>query len=222
MVEVFPVAIGHYASPNIEDLDVETQVGRVVDLLAPFGGVHREWAHPARDRGSDAVQQRLNDWASPPADTSGGGPADRGAGFPDGVPGSSVLYWVGHGWSDGDRSALAHTYSPAVVAAAGVDPQQLAYALRSRQALLEELFEDGDDGWAMVVIDTCRSRQIVNAIIVSVRSLPRIMLVAVSSEGGTSLGRFTETLGEPSVRHTVGLRTGVLTLDLNQSMFPAI
>ena len=138
MVEVFPIAIGHYSSPDLEDLDVETQVGRLVDLLAPFGGVHRAWAHPPRDRGANAVQKRLSSWASLSTDVDNDALADRGAAeSPDGAPESSVLYWVGHGWSNGHLSALAHAHSPVAVGAAGVAPQQLAYALRARRALLD-------------------------------------------------------------------------------------
>ena len=49
MLDVFPVAIGYYVSPDLEDLDVETEVGRLVELLAPFGGVHRALASIFRD-----------------------------------------------------------------------------------------------------------------------------------------------------------------------------
>lgn len=199
MLDVFPVAIGYYVSPDLDDLDVEAQVGRLVDLLAPFGGVHRAWAHPVRDRGADAVQQRLNDWSSASADVASDGLAGHAAvGVPTSVPGASVLYWVGHGWSDGDRSALAHAHSPAAVGAAGVEPQQLAYALRSRQALLDAVLEGGvGDGWAMVVVDTCRSTQIKDAITEALlRQGPpqHILLVAVSAMGATTLGRFTDAL----------------------------
>jgi hypothetical protein len=199
VVEVFPVHIGYYSSPDLEDLDVETQVGRLVDLLAPFGGVHRAWAHPPRDRGADAVQKRLNSWASLSTDVGSDALADRAAAeSSDGAPESSVLYWVGHGWSDGQRSALAHAHSPAAVGAAGVAPQQLAYALRSRRALLDAVFEGGDeDDWAMVVVDACRSSQVVDAItkaLLDEGAPQRVLVVAVTAEGATPLGRFTNAL----------------------------
>jgi hypothetical protein len=47
VVEVFPVAIGHFADPGLPGLDADAQVGRLVDLLAPFGG--RE--HPVHESG---------------------------------------------------------------------------------------------------------------------------------------------------------------------------
>lgn len=199
-MEVFPVAIGYYSSPDLEDLEVEVQVGRLVDLLAPFGGLHRAWAHPARDRGADAVQKRLNGWASLQTETGGDdstGAVVTGDG-PDGARGSSVLYWVGHGWSNGQRSALAHAYSPAAVGTAGVEPRSLAYALLSRQALLGAVLDDNDkDGWAMLVVDACRSTQIIDAITESLLregSPRRVLLVAVTADGATPLGRFTGAL----------------------------
>ena len=62
VVDVFPVVIGHYADAGLPDLDVQARVGRLVDVLAPFGGCHRPWRHPARGRGADAVQLRLREW----------------------------------------------------------------------------------------------------------------------------------------------------------------
>jgi hypothetical protein len=35
-----------------------------VDLLAPFGGVYRAWAHPVRESAVPTLSSRLNDWAS--------------------------------------------------------------------------------------------------------------------------------------------------------------
>jgi hypothetical protein len=144
VVEVFPVAIGHYR--NFPDLDVAAQVGRLLDLLAPFGGRHHQWAAPALERGASVVELRLLEWAE------SGDTAD--------APPGSVLYWVGHGWSDGAQAALAHADSPARVGSAGVTPEQLADAIRTRQALVHD--RKGSDGshetWVLVVVDTCRSR----------------------------------------------------------------
>jgi hypothetical protein len=112
------VAIGHFNDPGLSGLDVDAQVGRLVDLLAPFRGRERRWAVPARERGAGAAEQRLLEWAAPNPETAG-----------------SVLYWVGHGWSDGTHAALAHADSPARVGAAGVIPEQLADAIRIRPAL---------------------------------------------------------------------------------------
>ena len=149
LIEVFPVAIGHYADAGLTGTDTQVQVGRLIDLLAPFGGQHRPWKHPARGRGADAVQRRLREWASAPSTG----------------PGSSVLYWAGHGWSDGSRIALAHAESPAAVGASGIDPRQLAEAIRERQAIVEARGEARDGGgWAMVIIEAGHATQIADAI----------------------------------------------------------
>src|SRR5271167_2066934 len=88
VVHVFPVAIGRYT--NFPDLDAEAQAGRLLDLLAPFGARHHEWAAPTLERGAGAVERRLREWAE------AGGAAD--------TPNNTVLYWVGHGWSDGTHA----------------------------------------------------------------------------------------------------------------------
>lgn len=102
VMQFFPVAIGHYA--NFPDLDVEKQAGRVLDLLAPFGARHDQWAAPPLELGAAAVERRLLEWSQTGSTTDG--------------PRNSVLYWVGHGWSDGIRASLAHADSPARVGAA--------------------------------------------------------------------------------------------------------
>ncbi|MFG6198185.1 hypothetical protein [Nonomuraea sp. JJY05] len=177
------MAIGHYTDPSLPDLDVDAQVGRVLDLLAPFGARHERWASPALQRGAGAVERRLLNWSRP-----------QGEG---GEPHRSLLYWVGHGWSDGTRAALAHTDSPATVAMAGITPEQVADAIRAHQALVPPEGEGDDGGWVMVVVDTCRSARFVellNAALSRYDPPERVMLVGVSGSGSTSLGRFTDAL----------------------------
>jgi hypothetical protein len=204
VVQVFPVAIGHFADPGLPDLDADAQVGRVVDLLAPFRGRQHPWAAPALERGAGAVETRLLEWAAP---SPGGGV---------GSVMNSVLYWVGHGWSDGVRAALAHADSPARVGAAGVTPVQLADVIRTRQALIasdDDIPADGalvdedpggrregdgrGGGWALVVVDTCRSKRFVELLVAALKAHDppqRVLLVGVSAEGATTLGRFTDAL----------------------------
>ena len=181
VVDVFPVAIGYYTDADLADLDVEEQAGRLVDVLAPFGGQHRPWRHPARDRGADAVQRRLQEWSGPPTPA-----ADTDA--PDGPgvnpsAGSSVLYWAGHGWSDGTRTALAHARSPAVAGASGLEPQQLAQAIRARQAAAgpREAARDADC-WTLVILEAEHAAQIADAVMAALHgpgAPGRLLLVAV-------------------------------------------
>jgi DNA-binding SARP family transcriptional activator len=183
-VDVFPVAIGYYADADLADLDVEAPVGRLVDLLAPFGGRQRPWRHPARDRGADAVQHRLREWPGPQPSIP---PA-----------GCSVLYWAGHGWSDGTRTALAHAQSPAEVGGSGLEPQQLAQAIRARQAAVEAQEQAGDaGGWAIVIVETSHAGQIADAVMAALHgpdAPARLLLVAVPGDGAVPAGGVTAVL----------------------------
>ncbi|WTW94138.1 WD40 repeat domain-containing protein [Streptomycetaceae bacterium NBC_01309] len=188
VVHIFPVPVGHYSDPDLADLDVEPQVGRLLDLLAPFGGRHYRWAAPSHDRGADATQRRLLAWSR--HETDGRDDEDD----PDG-PLDTALYWVGHGWSDGISASLAHSHSPARVGANGITPEQLADHLRVRQA--RSVGADGRQGWALVVVDACQSRRFVELLTMAAKSRDapqRVLLIGVSGEGATSLGRFTTAL----------------------------
>jgi DNA-binding SARP family transcriptional activator len=195
-VDVFPVAIGYYADADLADLDVEAPIGRLVDLLAPFGGRHRPWVHSARDRGADAVQRRLREWPGPQPPVGGTGePGDSAADPPTGC---SVLYWAGHGWSDGTRTALAHAQSPAAVGGSGLEPQQLAQAIRARQAAAGAQEQAGDaGGWAMVIVETSHAVQIADAVMAALHgpdAPARLLLVGVPGDGAVPAGGFTAVL----------------------------
>jgi transcriptional regulator with XRE-family HTH domain len=196
MLEVFPVDIGHYADPGLLDLDAEVRAGRLVDVLAPFGGQHRPWKHPRRQRGADAVQRRLRDWSRPRflAPRAGLGPGSRVSAPAE----SSVLYWVGHGWSDGSRATLAHAESPAVVSGSGLEPLQLAQAIRARQAGVQANGQcDESAGWALVVIDSSHSTQIADAVMAALHGPDapvRLLLIAVPDGDTAPVGGFAGVL----------------------------
>lgn len=197
-VSFFPIAIGIYRSDEIDNLDAEVQAGRLLDLLSDFETTEWPWRVPSAMRGADAVQQRLFEWATHkrPAYLKTDTDAED---LPSALP-SSILYWVGHGWSDGRRSVLAHSYSPDLAALGGISPPDLAYAIYARHAQSGShgFTDEHADGWSLVVIDTCRSTQFVDAItrrLLEDGAPERILLVGVSSEGATSLGRFVEAFG---------------------------
>jgi DNA-binding SARP family transcriptional activator len=194
-VDVFPVAIGYYADADLADLDVEAPVGRLIDLLAPFGGRHRPWRHPARDRGADAVQRRLREWPGSQPPVGGAGELDGSAADPP--TGCSMLYWAGHGWSDGTRTALAHAQSPAAVDGSGLEPQQLAQAIRARQAAGAQEQAGDAGGWAMVIVETSHAAQIADAVMAALHgpdAPARLLLVAVPGDGTIPAGGFTAVL----------------------------
>ncbi len=195
-LEIFPVDIGHYADPGFPDLDAQARAGRLVDVLAAFGAEHRPWRHPGRQRGADAVQRRLRDWSlsGVPAPGAAFGPGSRASA----PAGSSVLYWVGHGWSDGSRATLAHAESPAVVGGSGVEPLQLAQAIRARQAGTRAAERcDESAGWALVVIDSCHSTQVADAVMAVLHGADapdRLLLVAVPDSDAVPAEGFTGAL----------------------------
>jgi hypothetical protein len=169
--ELFPVPLGAYDfHPSLE---VGTQVDRLTALLAEVGGYAVPWPTPMGDRGADEVNARLLAWAKP----------DQ--------PGDTLLYWVGHGWSDGRDASLAHARSPVAVRAMGVLPFQLSDAICSRQAT-------ADSRWAIVAIDTCWSSRFVDlidaAIATDAHGADAVLLVGVSGDGATALGRFPNAL----------------------------
>ncbi|MEU1241125.1 AAA family ATPase [Micromonospora parva] len=169
-VEVFPVPIGAYR--HHPPLAVDDEVGRIVELLSEVGGVVVPWDTPMAERGGDAVSERLSAWSQ--------------------SSGSTILYWVGHGWSNGDIASLAHANSPKHVGAEGIPPEQLAHHIAER-----EMRSLDPDAWLIVIIDACQSSrfvQLLNASIDTMCRTRRILLVGTSAQGSTTLGRFSSAL----------------------------
>src|SRR6266478_10181643 len=110
-LQLYPVSLGMYDYHPA--LDVATQVARLTKVLAEVGAYEVPWTAPMGSRGADEVNARLINWAKP----------DQ--------PSDTLLYWVGHGWSDGREASLAHARSPTAVRAVGVLPLQLSDAICS-------------------------------------------------------------------------------------------
>ena len=88
--DVVTVAISEYGDPCLADLpDAETETNRVAELFSRAGGRHQSWKVPAHHRTRAVVGTRLDAWAAPDS------------------PRNSVLVWIGHGESHGDRAWLA-------------------------------------------------------------------------------------------------------------------
>ncbi|MGW3960079.1 nSTAND1 domain-containing NTPase [Amycolatopsis sp. NPDC005003] len=171
-LEIFPVAIGEYADPAHQRLEVEAEVAEIVRLLDEFGGELTPWHLPMADRHGDKVNERLTQWAK------------------SDLP-CTLLYWVGHGWSDGRQATLAHAGSPGQVGQQGMTAALLTEFLAARES------EAGPEAWVIVVVDTCQSAKFVQLLDseVNTRLLQRrLLLVGVSSRGATRLGRFSATL----------------------------
>jgi WD40 repeat protein len=174
-VEIFPIAIGEY--DHWDPLDVDTVVDRLAELLADFGGqIHRPWTVPMADRGRDAIDARLAEWQEDDA-------------------GATVLYWVGHGWSDTMTAKLAHARS---LRHLGVEPATLADAIVRWESKARA------DAWLLVVIDGCRSARYAELLAAAVDDRGdrrRVIVLGTSGDASTALGRFTAEL-DVALRHT--------------------
>ncbi|WP_216899268.1 nSTAND1 domain-containing NTPase [Nocardia alni] len=168
--ELFPVAIGQYA--RFDDIEVEREVEAIESVLSGFDCRTVEWdvAMPGRD--GDAVDARLTEWSKS-------------------APPQTILYWVGHGWSDDERATLAHRNSPLAVKASGVTPERLADAIAARRS-------EYHDSWVIVIIDACRSARFIRLLKTEIvdRGLDNAVLLVggMSGEGATTLGRVSESL----------------------------
>ncbi|GIE30966.1 hypothetical protein Ait01nite_040110 [Actinoplanes italicus] len=172
-VAVYPVGIGEYEDPALERLAVDAEIERICRLLAVFGGRHMPWRAPMGERGADAVDRRLAEWRD---------------GDPDG---DTILYWVGHGWSNDDSAALAHCFSPAHVGATGLRPDVLAETIADRQSM-------SPASWAVVIVEACRSARFVELVESSLGRMPnspgKVLLVGISGAGSIRLGTFADAL----------------------------
>ncbi|WP_330179699.1 hypothetical protein OHB26_25065 [Nocardia sp. NBC_01503] len=174
--EFFPIAIGEYK--HFENLDVEGELNAIGEILAAFSCNVIEWDTEMCDRGGDAVNDRLAEWSAS-------------------VSSQTILYWVGHGWSDDERAALAHAWSPRAVRSSGVTPDLLADAIARRRSVQP-------DSWMIVVIDACGSKRFVRLLKAAVADRPgdrALLLVGgLRGEGATTLGAFSD-----SIRHILAV-----------------
>ncbi|MFJ6619654.1 hypothetical protein ACIQOW_19010 [Kitasatospora sp. NPDC091335] len=170
-IELFPVNFTAYRQHPA--LDTEAHVRAIADLLAPYGPRVNSWTVPEDERDRQAVEDRLGAWKRPTA--------SRG--------GNTVLYWVGHGSTE----HLAHHRTPAPIDD-GISPEEVARAIGSRQ-----IHPDNEDGWAIVVIDACFSRDFareVHRVLLGrkYRDAGRYLLLSTAAEGYAELGAFTGAL----------------------------
>ncbi|WP_049650086.1 AAA family ATPase [Kitasatospora sp. MY 5-36] len=169
-VELFPVNFTAYRD-HVE-LDTEQHVRAIAGLLAPYGLHVNQWAVPEKERDRQAVEDRLGDWKRLTASH----------------PGNTVLYWVGHGSAE----HLAHHRTPAPIDD-GVSPEDVARAIGRRR-----LHPDAEDGWAVVVLDACFSkdfaRKVHGTLLDEYGDADRFLLLSTAAEGHAELGDFTRAL----------------------------
>ncbi|MEV6279315.1 hypothetical protein [Nocardia sp. NPDC051832] len=170
-LEFFSIALGMY--DHFEQIDVAAEVEAIADILSAFDGHHVDWDVEMAHRGHDAVNARLSSWSASNRPTT-------------------VLYWAGHGWSNGEYASLAHARSPKDVQTQGIKPDRIADAIADRGG--------GDAGsWVVVIVDACRSKKFIvdlKAEILkhSVGETAYLLVGGLSGEGATELGRVSEIL----------------------------
>ncbi|GGR03663.1 hypothetical protein [Kitasatospora griseola] len=171
-IELFPINFTSYQHDLLPDLDTETHVRAITDLLAPYGVRTTPWAVSPDERNRQAVEERLGAWKQPAA-----------------PGGNTVLYWVGHGSAD----HLAHHRTPAPIDD-GVTPQEIARAIGSRQ-----LHPGNADSWAIVILDACFSKSFARAVhkelFTHYDDAARYLLLSTAAKGYAELGAFAEALG---------------------------
>jgi hypothetical protein len=171
------VAIDSYE--HHDDLPSAATAERVERLLGPYGlaAVSRP---PRADEAADLVTF-LDGWAT---DADG--------------PGSTLLYWVGHGSREGMHAWLltGASRSPLTDQRA-VNARTLANMLRTRWVERTA----GDGSWTVLILDVCRGRDaattIVNILTEDPSSRPgQVAVVEVGGNSATEVGRFVDALEE--------------------------
>ncbi|TQC47406.1 hypothetical protein EEB14_20865 [Rhodococcus sp. WS4] len=172
--ELFPIAIGRYADEQYQNLEVEVEaeVAAVAAALADFDVHLVDW-DVEMARGAYAVNERLTAWS-------------------DAHHPQTILYWVGHGWSNNQDAILAHHDSPKTADEEGITPGRLA------KALVTHSTAQSDEGWRIVVIDACNSKRFIELLETAISKRPPIglclLIGGLSGEGATELGKFSHEL----------------------------
>ncbi|WP_040700655.1 hypothetical protein [Nocardia vinacea] len=193
-LEFFPIAIGEYpgqthlALPTAED-----EIDRVATALQEFGVAAVPWDAAMPERGSDAVDDRLSAWTKSGAQRS-------------------LLLWVGHGWRVGTKAALAHAKSPDRDWTRSITPDKLASVIAARVDPYDQ------DQWSIIVVDACASaifvQRLSNEVDLQVQlANRRFLLVGVSGDGPTNLGKFSAAL-ETALEDTFGAESRISLWDL--------
>ncbi|MEV6905853.1 hypothetical protein [Amycolatopsis sp. NPDC051071] len=175
--EVIPIAIGEYRH-HAGLAGIDEQVARIVTAFGRLGGVERAWDAPQAERTTSAVQARLNEWVDAEA------------------PRSSILFWTGHGESNGDDAWLAAHDTPDPIAHRGINVTTVA------DTIIAEWHRRGLDerAWTIVVIDACGAGTFVRrlgAALYSRTDVPeRLALIGVGGDGASHLGEFARVLAK--------------------------
>jgi hypothetical protein len=173
--EVFPIPVGEFE--NHPPLPAENEAERVVGLLGQVGGTARPWDPPAQQRDKAGVGKRLGEWVGP-RELLG-----------------SVVVWLGHGSSDGDRAWLAcYETSTSMSDGSGLGTQDVVDRI-----VAERVRRAGEpESWAIVAIEACGAKRFVSRLAAELYARPdtpeRLALIGVGGEGSGNLGQLSQSL----------------------------
>ncbi|MFZ0157777.1 MAG: ATP-binding protein [Kineosporiaceae bacterium] len=172
------IPIGHYRQDlerPFENLDAAERVAEDLSAaLAPYGAeVSPHVGHGPRDNGW--AGEHLARWAE----------RER--------PANSVVVWIGHGESSGERAWLATEFSQRSDSLRGCGPEVLAGPILSEWTTRC----DAPGAWAIVVVEACGAGRFVELVDERCRGLDtpsRLALIGAGGKGTTFLGRFRDAL----------------------------
>ncbi|WP_034263877.1 AAA family ATPase [Actinospica robiniae] len=197
--DVVPIPIGEYA--HHESVPADEEAAGVLELLGRLGGRGLPWPIDAAERHQTSVAERLAAWSS-----------FEGYGLR--ACRSSVLYWVGHGASDGDDAWLATFRTTARMGGTAMRPDALADHIMEEWRSRAEAWAGQDDPdaehhpdadhdadgepWALVVIEACGAARFVERLGAALFTRPdpprRLALIGIGGYGTAFLGEFRTAL----------------------------
>lgn len=192
-VQLFVMDFGRFKKSDVyPDLPVGAEVDRMSTILSRLGASRgASWATPMEERSSEAVVDRLSTWAESPTSLT-------------------VLYWLGHGWSNGKKTALVHWSTPKYAPTNGVTPDALA-----TQILAWAQRSPAPPG-IVVVIDACKSGQFAKELYQLLDNgdigIP-MLIVGTSTVGSITLGVFSRLLAD-IIDHVFNADTSIRLSDL--------
>lgn len=181
MVEGFQlISVAVDECPAFGPLPSSASVDILEELLYDWGleDVHR--LQPTR---SAEIRSALQQWADD-----------------ERPPSSSIVYWAGHGWNDGEDQWLCTTDAKPTPGQGNAIPASAFAGWLIADGRRRELGEDASK-WTVVVLDCCAATLGVNNIEFELlrrqTQMPRrYVLFPVADEGGSFAGRFAEKLRE--------------------------
>lgn len=168
------VAVDEYV--GMPALPSTATAARLAELLRPYGG---DEATAAEASTAPAVRKFLSGWSKA-----------------EGGPTSSLVYWVGHGESDGlNEWLLASDSTRPYTVGDAVPAAELAGNLLTRWATR---VEPDNDAWTVLVLDVCNAGvgtlNILSLLTKDADRTPRRLAILRVASGASTVGRFVDEL----------------------------